>query len=162
MMFSSFNLIIVPIAAGLICHKILYGRAAWLQRETKYSAIGRPFYRRYITGNFNSLSKLYCGNQAWTYSGVCVICRGFLHQGHRKKIRRSEDWMDKILPSLSMVAILLFVTIVVALNRDKLLEVACSWSPHPPYTTSLALSWAIGEVGPLGYPGKTAAHYLSK
>ena len=40
-----------------------------------------------------------------------------------RKLSGPENWMDKILPTLSMVAILLFVTIVVALNRDKLLVV---------------------------------------
>ena len=34
-----------------------------------------------------------------------------------------ENWMNKILPKVSMLSILLFVTIVVALNRDKLLVV---------------------------------------
>ena len=43
MMFSSFNLIIVPIAAGLVCHNILYGKATWLQKEVNIISLGFLF-----------------------------------------------------------------------------------------------------------------------
>ncbi len=43
MMFSSFNLIIVPISAGLICHTILYSKAGWLQKDSTIIGLGILF-----------------------------------------------------------------------------------------------------------------------
>ena len=40
MMMSSFNLIIVPISAGLICNKILYSKADWLKKPMPVIGIG--------------------------------------------------------------------------------------------------------------------------
>ena len=123
MMFSSFNLIIVPIAAGLICHKILYGKAAWLQKERNILLLGALFAAGTLlvisTPFPNSIAVIKPGLiLGFVLSAVVSFTKVIV-----KRFDGPEDWMDKILPSLSMVAILLFVTIVVALNRDKLLEV---------------------------------------
>lgn len=123
MMFSSFNLIIVPIAAGLICHNILYGKAAWLQREQNILLLGALFAAATLivisTPFPSSIAVIKPGLiLGFVLSAVVSFTKVIV-----KRFDGPEDWMDKILPSLSMVAILLFVTIVVALNRDKLLEV---------------------------------------
>jgi len=123
MMFSSFNLIIVPIAAGLICHKILYGKAPWLQKNTNVFGLGMLFTALtllFIWIDFPPSMLvlkpgliLACGLAAVvSFTNVLV-----------RKLDGPEDWMNKILPDLSMISIVLFVTIVVALNRDKLLVV---------------------------------------
>ena len=123
MMFSSFNLIIVPITAGLICHKILYSKALWLQKNLYVLGLGVLFTGLTImiiwSGFPGSLAVLKPGfilafSLAAIVSFTSVIVRS---------LNGPKDWMNKILPTISMVSIVLFVTIVVALNRDKLLVV---------------------------------------
>ena len=123
MMFSSINLILVPIVAGLICHKILYGNSPWLQRERNIVLIGALF----AAATLLVISVTFPASIAVVKPGLIL---GFVlsaivsfTKAIVKRLHGPSDWMGKILPSLSMVSILLFVTIVVAFNRDKLLEV---------------------------------------
>ena len=123
MMISSFNLIIVPISAGLISNKILYGEANFLQRDNNILALGVFF--ALCTALIIPIS--FSGNLAVLKPGLIL---GFaltsLVSFTHFIMRKSEgpgDWMNRVLPGVSMISILLFVTIVVALNRDKLLVV---------------------------------------
>jgi len=123
MMFSSFNLIIVPISAGLISHNILYGNASWLKKDGNIILLGLAF-----TAGVIFITQV-------TFSATSAVLKPGLLLGFGlsaivsftkvvvKYLNGPDNWMDKILPSVSMVSILLFVTIVVALNRDKLLVV---------------------------------------
>lgn len=123
MMLSSFNLIIVPVSAGLICHQILYNKSKWLQQMKNIFLLGTlftigavvvvflPFY-----GAFELLKPgLILG---FVLSAIVAFVKIIVARSGGP-----ENWMDKILPNVSMVSIILFVTIVVALNRDKLLDV---------------------------------------
>ena len=123
MMFSSFNLIIVPIAAGLICHKILYGKASWLQRERNILLLGALFTATVLLVILTPFPSAIVVIKPGLILGLVLSAVVSFTKVIVKRFDGPEDWMDNILPSLSMVAILLFVTIVVALNRDKLLEV---------------------------------------
>lgn len=123
MMLSSFNLIIVPIAAGLISNKILYGKAGWLQSDRNIISLGILFLMILIvcisTSFPNNLAVLKPG----LILGFALMALVSFTKVIVKWLKGGENWMDKILPSVSMASIILFVTIVVALNRDKLLEV---------------------------------------
>lgn len=123
MMFSSFNLIIVPIAAGLVCNKILYGKSAWLQRDRNIVFIALLA----LAIAFMAVQTEFPNNYAILKPGLVLGLLLTSVVSFAKVIvnyfNGPENWMDKILPTISMVSILLFVTIVVALNRDKLLVV---------------------------------------
>lgn len=145
MMFSSFNLIIVPIVAGLICNKILYGKAEWLKKDSNILIIA-------ITVTIAALLIIPVSFP----DSIAVIKPGLLlglaltsivsfTKIIVKFLNGPENWMNKILPSLSMVSLLLFVTIVVALNRDKLLVVGLM------LVAAAALHNILGYV--LGYWG---------
>ena len=123
MMFSSFNLIIVPIAAGLICHNILYSKVRWLQRESNVLALGVLFSVACVTCILVDIPGALATIKPGLILGLALSALVSFAKVIVAKFSGPADWMDKILPSLSMIAILLFVTIVVALNRDKLLEV---------------------------------------
>ncbi|NND34075.1 MAG: bile acid:sodium symporter family protein [Saprospiraceae bacterium] len=123
MMFSSFNLIIVPIAAGLICHNILYSKAAWLQRDGNVFGLGVLFSVGCLLSAVYPLPGSFSTLQPGLILGFALSAIISFTKILVKRFSGPDDWMNKILPSLSMVAILLFVTIVVALNRDKLLVV---------------------------------------
>ena len=123
MMVSSFNLIIVPIAAGFVCHIILYGKAEWLQKQRNVFALGLLFTLAVVccilVGFPDSIEMLRSG----LILGFGLMALVSFTKVIVNRVNGPENWMDRILPAVSMVSILLFVTIVVALNRDKLLTV---------------------------------------
>ncbi|MFC1541634.1 bile acid:sodium symporter family protein [Candidatus Latescibacterota bacterium] len=123
MMMSSFNLIIVPISAGLICNKILYGKSNWLKKPAPVVGIGVLAFAltaATIPAVFPvSIAVLKPGIiLGFSLTGIVSITKVIV-----AAIHGPDDWMNKILPQVSMLSILLFVTIVVALNRDKLIVV---------------------------------------
>lgn len=123
MMFSSFNLIIVPIAAGLICNRILYSKASWLQKERNIIYLGLLFMIATLGCVFIQFPDTILVLQHGFILGFGLSAIVSFTKVIVNRAKGSENWMDKILPSVSMLSILLFVTIVVALNRDKLLVV---------------------------------------
>lgn len=141
MMLSSVNLIIVPIAAGLICNKLLYGKAPWLARKLPVLAIGvLSAVLAVITVPLvfpASLSVLKSGLiLAFCATSVVVFAKVIVAM-----LNGPSDWMNRILPKVSMISILLFVTIVVAHNRDELLVVGLM------LVAASALHNLIGFVG---------------
>ena len=149
MMLSSFNLIIVPVAAGLISHHVLYSKSDWLKSDRNVIGLSILFTLACVLSIViefpNFLSTLKPGFiLGFGLSAIVSLTKVMV-----KKLSGPQDWMDKILPSLSMVAILLFVTIVVALNRDKLLVVGLL------LVAASAVHNFIGYI--LGYWGSRAA-----
>lgn len=123
MMFSSFNLIIVPIAAGLICNKILYGKVAWLNKSKNVIIIVFLTVLLAVVVMQIEFPASIAVVKPGIILGLVLIAIVSLSKVIVSFFKGPENWMDKILPSVSMVSILLFVTIVVALNRDKLIVV---------------------------------------
>ncbi len=123
MMMSSFNLIIVPISAGLICNKILYGKADWLKRPAP--VIGIAVLAAALTAA--TIPSAFPASIAVLKPGLILGFSLTAIVSFAKVIVAAangpDDWMNRILPRVSMLSILLFVTIVVALNRDKLMVV---------------------------------------
>ncbi|TDD98553.1 bile acid:sodium symporter family protein [Flavobacterium cellulosilyticum] len=115
MMFSSFNLIIVPIVAGLICNRILYEKAAWLDKDRNILIIAlfvTIAVFLIIPAAFpTSLTVLKPG----LILGLALAAIVSFTKVIVKFFKGPKNWMDQILPSLSMLSLLLFVTIVVAL-----------------------------------------------
>jgi bile acid:Na+ symporter, BASS family len=123
MMMSSINLIIVPISAGLLCNKILYGKMAWLKKAGPVFGIGAAGF---VCAGVTVPTAFPAAIEAlkpglvlgFTLIGVVCVTKVIVAASGGP-----ENWMNKILPKVSMISILLFVTIVVALNRDKLMVV---------------------------------------
>lgn len=149
MMFSSFNLIIVPIAAGLVCHNILYSKAAWLQKDRNIIGLGLLFLLAALVSIFVPFSGIFAAIQPGLILGFGLSAIVSFTKVIVKKLNGPADWMGKILPAVSMISILLFVTIVVALNRDKLLEVGLL------LVAASAIHNLIGFI--IGYWGSRAA-----
>jgi len=123
MMLSSFNLIIVPIAAGLICNTILYGKSNWLKNDRNILTIAISAGVLAILIVQVSFPISFAVLKPGLILGFALTSIVSFTKLIVKYFDGPENWMDKILPSVSMFSIILFVTIVVALNRDKLLIV---------------------------------------
>lgn len=123
MTLSSFNLILVPIVAGLVCHKLLYGTAPWLKRSVPVVGIGALA----SVLSFAAVPLRLPVDLAVLKPGLIL---GFALVGIVCFVKvvvatlgGPADWMNLILPRVSLLSVLLYVTIVVALNRDELLKV---------------------------------------
>ncbi len=123
MVASSFNLIIVPIAAGLVCNKILYGKAAWLRRPALGVSLGLLNLAVSAAAAFLPLRGEYAVLKPGLVLGFALLGSASIAKVIVAAAGGPANWMDVILPRLSMISILLYVTIVVALNRDELLRV---------------------------------------
>jgi BASS family bile acid:Na+ symporter len=126
MMMSILNMIIVPVIAGLVAHRILYGGTrsrgrtaalAVLSAGTLAAGVAVIFVK---ASTFGALSPL---------KGGLVI--GFLLVGLSAAARLAasllaeapSDWLDKALPSVSMFGICLIIGIITARSRNELLSV---------------------------------------
>jgi BASS family bile acid:Na+ symporter len=123
MMMSSFNLLIIPIAAGLVCHKILYGTAPWLARPAPVTGAGILAFALAAAAVPLDLPNEIAVLKPGLILGFALAGAVSLTKVIVAALHGPADWMNRILPKLSMVSILLYVTIVVALNRDELLKV---------------------------------------
>ena len=123
MMFSSFNLIIVPISAGLICHNILYGSASWLKKDRNIIMLGILFTASAALIETVIFTDTFSLLKPGIILGLVLSALVSFAKVIVKLLNGPDNWADKILPSVSMVSIIFLVTIVVALNRDKLLVV---------------------------------------
>ncbi|OHB77016.1 MAG: hypothetical protein A2Z25_22520 [Planctomycetes bacterium RBG_16_55_9] len=130
MMFTIINMIIVPIAAGLLANHMLYDRR-------------RIFYRGWLLGGVGAvgiisalLIGVYAPKAIFTIAGgslgkdglvvglllIGVVALAKLVIGIW--LRGPENWMEKVLPVVSMAGICLIIAIITAQSRDDLLKIA--------------------------------------
>lgn len=146
MMVEVFNMVIVPVLAGLTAHRILYGSGRWVESARHLAllacagfalAAGAGLVPVDYFGSLVSLSRgailgfLLIGLVALTKLIVTVWLRG------------PRDWMDKTLPVISMAGICFIIAIITARSRDRLLVVG------PALIVAAILHNAIGYL--LGY-----------
>jgi BASS family bile acid:Na+ symporter len=123
MMISILNMLFIPVFAGIIINKILYGNLPWTKKNANISIMG---VISFIVGfalifiPFPAILKslktgLILISWAITIVSVTVIV-----------VRRTngpQNWMDIVLPKLSLGAIMLYIVIVAAHNKATLLSI---------------------------------------
>ncbi len=130
MMFTIINMIIVPIVAGLMANRILYDRRKVFQQGWLLGAIG-------AVGVFMALIVgLYAPKAIFTIAGGSLgkdgLVVGLLLIGVVALaklaisvwLKGPENWMDKVLPVVSMAGICVIIAIITAQSRDDLLKIA--------------------------------------
>jgi BASS family bile acid:Na+ symporter len=146
MMIEVFNMVIVPVIAGLIAHRIIFGSDRWAESARHLGivvlcgfvmALGFGIVPGQIPGSLATLTRgavigfTLIGLVALTKLVVTVWLRG------------PSDWMDKVLPLVSMSGICLIIAIIGARSRDRLLAVG------PALIIAAILHNAVGYL--LGY-----------
>lgn len=126
MMMSIFNMIIIPIVAGLAAHGILYSRAKWTRTAGPLALLGAAFL---AAGSAVLRAPLeWWGVLSPLRSGL-ILGLALLALSTLAKLiitvwlRGPERWMDKALPVVSMASICLIIAIITAQSRDQLLSV---------------------------------------
>ncbi len=126
MMLSIFNMIIIPIAAGLFVNRLLRGEKAWTRSPGVLAAIaagagagaaGVALVAASGWGAFAVLrSGLILGLLLVAVSALAKIVIGIILKG-------PDDWMDRVLPVVSMGGICLIIAVITAQSRNELLSV---------------------------------------
>jgi len=123
MMISILNMLFIPVVAGILINKILYGNLSWTKKDGNIIImaivsfiIGFALLFVQFPENLNSLKTGFI-LIAWAITVVSVTIIA---------VRRSngpQNWMDIILPKLSLSAIMLYIVIVAAHNKATLLSI---------------------------------------
>ena len=126
MMLSIFNMIIIPIVAGLAANRLLYGTNKRTSPAVML-AISAPV--------FLALAAAAAATPTRWWGGLAVlkhgVLLGFLLLGLTAlaklviaiMLKGPANWMDKTLPVVSMAGICLIIAIITAQSRDQLLSV---------------------------------------
>jgi bile acid:Na+ symporter, BASS family len=126
MMLSIFNMIIIPIVAGLVANRLLYGM------KKRGSAAGVLAIAASVC--FALAAAAAATPPGW-WGGLAVLKNGallgFLLLGLTALaklvigvwLKGPDNWMDKALPVLSMAGICLIIAVITAQSRDQLLSV---------------------------------------
>jgi BASS family bile acid:Na+ symporter len=126
MMVEVFNMVIVPVVAGLIAHRILYGPGRWFESARYLGPIAAASFALAAATGLARLGQI--GPLATLARGAVI---GFLLLGlvaltklfATLRRRASRDWVDQALPIISMTGICLIIAIITARSRDRLLVV---------------------------------------
>jgi BASS family bile acid:Na+ symporter len=126
MMLSIFNMIIIPIAAGLAANRLLYGTKKRKNAAAALAFSGPLFF---------ALAAAVAATPARWWAGLAVlksgVLLGFLLLGLTALaklvigvvLNGPANWMDKTLPVVSMAGICLIIAVITAQSRDQLLTV---------------------------------------
>jgi len=126
MMVSIFDMIIVPIVAGLIANRILYSRAGWMNKAGLLIIVSAATIALAVAAGF--VPDVSLGPLSAVKGGIII---GFLLIGVvaiskwivQIVLKGPERWMDRALPIVSMAAICLIIAVITARSREKLLTV---------------------------------------
>ena len=126
MMLSIFNMIIIPIFAGLVAHRLLYSPKPWAPRKPFWALAGAVNLA--VAAGILSIPARSWGALAALKGGLAL---GFILLGAvilaklviAVWLKGPERWMDKALPVVSMASICLIIAVITAQSRDQLLNV---------------------------------------
>jgi bile acid:Na+ symporter, BASS family len=123
MMLDIVNIIIVPVFAGIIINKLLYGNVSWMKKEMNVGFLG---LMTFLTGlglfflKFPSIIKSMQIGFILVLWAVTIVSITVIF------IRRKNgpsNWMDFVLPKLSLTAIMLYIVLAAANRRDALISI---------------------------------------
>lgn len=126
MMLSILNMIVVPVVAGLIAHRILYSKSPRMKKASYLLGIffvcGVAAFLIALNGKtwFGSLTPLRDGTMlGFALIAVISVVKWWVSIVMHKE----NNWMDKVLPLVSMASICFIIAIITARSRDQLLVV---------------------------------------
>jgi len=123
MMISIVNMILIPIFAGIVANKILYGKLEWVKKDLNMILLAVCTFIAGLVLIFIPFPAVVSSLQtglilvAWAIAIVSVTIIAI-----RRK-NGPEDWMDIVLPKLSLGAIMMYIVIVAAHNKATLLTI---------------------------------------
>jgi len=119
MFFSIINMIIVPVVAGLIANKILYSKESWAKNAMIITVVGTvslvvALAAIFFGGIFSVLRNgILLGTALLAITCYAKLIVNILMNG-------PENWMDKVLPMVSMFGIVFIIAVITARSTEGL------------------------------------------
>ncbi len=126
MMLSIINMIIVPVLAGLIANRILYGNSRWANRKGPLLLLA---VAGIVIAVLVAIFESYLPGPIVTFRNGIIIGAALIGAVALTKLivslvlGRSGNWMDRVLPIVSMAGICFIIAIITARSREDLLSV---------------------------------------
>jgi len=148
MMLSIVNMIFVPVGAGLVCNKILYGDVSWLRSPSSLTALAAACF----AAGFALIFVPFPASVQSLHSGLVLVAWAVAAVSLTKMLvgraQGPEDWMEIVLPKLSLTSIMLYIIIVAAHNKAELLTIgpALFIATIAHNTLGLMLGWGSAKA----------------
>lgn len=123
MMLSIINMILIPIFAGIVANKLLYGNLGWVKKDINMVFLAVATFVVGLVLIFVPFPEVISSLQtglilvAWAITVVSITII-FI-----RRTNGPENWMDLVLPKLSLTAIMIYIVIVAAHNKATLLSI---------------------------------------
>lgn len=117
------NMVLVPVISGLVANRVLYGKESKFNRVATLAGLA---VATLAVGTAIAISsRKFLGSlQTGASLGLILIGLVCLAKLFVNVLRNSEaNWMDRVLPVVSMTGICMTVAIITSRSRDKLLNV---------------------------------------
>ena len=125
MMLSILNMILVPVIAGLIAHSILYGDSKWTKKLGRLSAIfviAIAVVWAVAASNPSSWSSFVAIRSGIVLGSLLIAMVIAAKAVISIMLKRGDEWMDRVLPIVSMFGICAILSIIIAQTYDVLLQ----------------------------------------
>jgi len=126
MMLLILNMIVVPVLAGLVANRILYSNSRWANRKGPLSLLAAGGFGVAVltVALYGRLPNAIMAFRDGVIIGAALIgAVSLVKLIVSLMLGRSGNWMDKVLPIVSMAGICLIIAIITAQSRDDLLTV---------------------------------------
>ncbi len=134
MMIDIINLMFVPVGAGIICNKLLYGNIPFTKKSINMITLA---FICFIIGlclvfvphfvDFNATFGKYESSAMSLLIGLILVAWSVAVVSVAKVVvefaKGPENWMDIVLPKLSLSAIMLYIVITAAHQKANILEI---------------------------------------
>jgi len=117
------NMVLVPVVAGLVANRILYGKERDFNRPAYLSAFGAAALLGGVAialARTKFLGALHTG-AALGLILIGVVCFAKLFVNVLRQ--RDTNWMDRVLPIVSMTGICVIISIITSRSRNQLINV---------------------------------------
>lgn len=123
MMISIVNMILIPIFAGVIANKILYGKLEWVKKDLNMIILALATFITGIVLIFVPFPDVLKSSQTGLILVVWAVTIVSVTMIVIRRTNGPEDWMEMVLPKLSLGAIMLYIVVVAAHNQQTLFTI---------------------------------------
>ncbi len=123
MMVGILNMVIVPVLAGLICNKILYGKLVWFGKASNLVALAVVCFLAGLGLIFVPFAAKITSLQSGLVLVLWAVAAVSFTKMMVARAQGPENWMEMVLPKLSLTSIMLYIIITAAHNKDTLLSI---------------------------------------